>query len=74
MTRLVDQGDGRIVEMDDVTPPPLYDNVTPQRLTADTARQGPLGKPVLWVLAIAMVLAVAGLMGAWALSGAPPAP
>lgn len=74
MTRLVDQGDGRIVETDDVTPPPLYDGVAPQRLTADTARQGPLGKPVLWVLTIAMVLAVAGLMGAWALSGAPPAP
>jgi hypothetical protein len=73
MTRLVEQEHGRIVEEDDIVPPPLYDGVHPQIVTADTVRQGPLGKPVLWVLLTAVTLAVVGLLIAWALSGAPPA-
>jgi hypothetical protein len=73
MTKLVDQGDGRVVEEDNVTPPPLYNDIYPQKLTADTARQAPLGKPVLLVLAVAIALAVVGLLMAWALSGTAPA-
>ena len=72
MTKLVDQGDGRVVEEDNVTPPPLYNDIDPQQVTADTARQAPLGKPVFWVLAVAITLAVAGMLIAWALSGSPP--
>ncbi len=74
MSKLVHQGDGRVVEEDSVKPPPLYDDIHPQVVTADTARQGGLGKPVFWVLVVAIALAVAGMMIAWALSGSPPAP
>jgi hypothetical protein len=39
------------VELDNITPPPHYDEVEgPQIVTSDTARQGPLGSPVLAVL------------------------
>ena len=71
MTKLVDQGDGRVVEEDNVTPPPLYDDFEPQQVSADTARQGPLGKPVLWVLLAALALAVLGLMAGAAMWGQP---
>jgi hypothetical protein len=57
MTKLVEQDATHIVEEDDVQPPPLYHgDGAPQIVTADTARQGPLGKPVLWVLVGALVL------------------
>ena len=71
MTKLVDQDDGRTIEEDNIVPPPMYNGVSPQVVTADTARQGPLGKPVVWVLAVAVVLAVVGLMAAYMLSGTP---
>jgi len=73
MTKLVDQEDGRVVEEDNVRPPPLYNDVTPQVVTADTARQAPLGRPVLWVLAVAIALAIVGMIVAYALSGTAPA-
>ena len=57
MTKLVEQDANHTVEEDTVTPPPMYQEGGPaQRLTADTARQAPLGKPVLWVLIGALVL------------------
>jgi len=71
MTKLVDQNDGRTVEEDNIVHPPLYNGVRPQVVTSDTARQGPLGKPVMWVLAAAVVLAVVGLLAAYMLAGAP---
>ena len=71
MTRLVEQNDGRTVEEDNIVTPPRYDGVRPQIVTPDTARQGPLGKPVVWVLGVAVALAVIGLMAAYLLSGTP---
>jgi hypothetical protein len=39
------------IEPDNIAPPPHYNDVVgPQIVTSDTARQGPLGSPVLAVL------------------------
>jgi hypothetical protein len=39
------------VELDNIEPPPHYDDVKgPQIVTSDTARQGPLGSRVLAIL------------------------
>jgi hypothetical protein len=64
MTKLVDKDAIHIVEEDDVRPPPMYDGEygRPQVITPDTARQGPLGKPVLWVLIGAVVLCCVGFL------------
>ena len=57
MTNLVQKDRVHIVEVDDITPPPHYDETKgPQVLTPDTARQAPTGTPVLWVLIGALVL------------------
>jgi hypothetical protein len=57
MTKLVEEDATHLVEEDNVRPPPLYrGDGAPQIVTADTARQGPLGKPVLWVLVGGLVL------------------
>lgn len=71
MTKLVDKDATHIVEEDNITPPPAYTGDRPQVVTSDTARQGPLGTPVLWVLIVAVALAAAGMLAAWAFSGAP---
>ena len=64
----------RVVEPDNVQPPPHYDPAKgPQVVTSDTARQGPLGKPVLWVLLAALVLVVVGFAAAFMFSGTPTA-
>ena len=69
MTKLVEQDANRTIEQENIVPPPIYQgHVRPQIVTADTARQGPLGKPVLWVLV------GVGLMGAYYFAGAPLAP
>ena len=74
MTKLVDKDSTHIVEEDNITPPPMYEgDGQPQIVTADTARQGPLGKPVLWVLSAALVLVVIGFAAAFMFSGSPPA-
>ena len=39
-------------------------------ITADTARQAPLGKPVLWVLVAAVVLVCVGFVATWMFAGA----
>ena len=66
MSRLVEKDANRTVEEDNIVPPPMYDeNGPPQIVTADTARQAPLGTPVLWVLVAACVLAAVGMLGAW---------
>jgi hypothetical protein len=67
MSKLVDKDALHVVEEDDVRPPPLYDEEAgrPQVVTADTARQGPLGKPVLWVLIGAVVLCGVSFLVAW---------
>ena len=64
MSKLVDKDSIHIVEEDDIRPPPLYDEEMgrPQVVTPDTARQGPLGKPVLWVLIGALVLCGVGFL------------
>ena len=49
--------DDRILEPDNIQTPPRYTGDRPQVLTSDTARQGPAGRPVLFVL-------VASLLGA----------
>jgi len=50
------------IEEDDIRPPPHYKREgPPQIVTADTARQGPLGKRVLTVL----LLSLLGLGIAW---------
>jgi hypothetical protein len=57
MTKLVEKDPLHIIEEDDVQPPPRAADATgkPQVLTADTARQGPRGTPVLWVLIAGLV-------------------
>jgi hypothetical protein len=72
MTRLVEKDANHTVEEDDIVPPPMYvETEGSQIVSADTARQAPLGKPVLWVLIAAVVLACVGLLAAWMFSGAP---
>jgi hypothetical protein len=57
MSKLVSEDGLHIVEEDDIRPPPHYrPGGPPQVVTADTARQGPLGLPVLHVLAASFVL------------------
>ena len=58
MTKLVQKDPTHLVEEDNIRPPPPYiEEGPPQVVTSDTARQGPLGKPVLWVLAGGVALA-----------------
>ena len=46
----------RVVEDDNIRPPPHYrPDGPPQVITADTARQGPSGKRVLVVLVVSLV-------------------
>ena len=72
MTKLVQQDSNRTIEEDNIVPPPMYrGDGRPQVVTADTARQAPLGKPVLWVLLAALVLVGVGMMGAFYFAGAP---
>ena len=48
---LIKTDSNHTVELDNIRPPPHYDDVAgPQIITSDTARQGPLGSPVLAVL------------------------
>jgi hypothetical protein len=73
MTKLVEQDANHTVEEDNIVPPPMYvEHGPPQVVTSDTARQAPLGKPVLWVLIAALVLVCIGMSAAWMFSGAPP--
>ena len=71
MTKLVDKDATHVVEEDNIVPPPMYNENRPQVLTADTARQGPLGTPVFWVLIAGLVLVCAGFLFAYMFSGAP---
>jgi hypothetical protein len=51
VTTLIKTDSNHTVELDNIVPPPHYKDVKgPQVITADTARQGPLGSPVLGVL------------------------
>ena len=51
METLVKTDSKHTVELDNIKPPPHYDDVEgPQIVTSDTARQGPLGSRVLAVL------------------------
>ncbi len=72
MTRLVEKDANHIVEEDNIVPPPMYNDNRPQVLTADTARQAPLGKPVLWVLLAAVALVCVGFIATWMFAGSPP--
>lgn len=48
------------VEEDSIRPPPRYrEDGPPQVITADTARQGPKGYRIFWVLVASLVLAMA---------------
>jgi hypothetical protein len=58
MAKLVEKDSAHLVEEDNIAPPPHYnENGPPQVITSDTARQGPRGTPVLWVLIAALILA-----------------
>jgi hypothetical protein len=73
MSKLVQKDSLRYVEEEETLPPPIYkEDGPPEVLTGDMTRQGPLGKPVLWVLLAGVALACLGFLVAWALSGAPP--
>jgi len=55
---LIEKDPTHFVEEDNITPPPHYDEGgPPQNITPDTARQGPRGTPVLWVLVAGLILA-----------------
>ena len=73
MGKLVEKDANRIIEEDDVVPPPMYTGDRPQVVTADTARQAPLGRPVIWVLIVGLVLVCAAFLAVWLFTGAPAA-
>ncbi len=59
--------DTKIVEPDRrQKPPPSYDAPGPQDVRADTARSGPLGRPVLVVLIASLGAAFLLLIAYWA--------
>ena len=56
MSKLVEKDPVHLVEEDNITPPPHYEEGgPPQVVTSDTARQGPRGTPVLWVLIAGLI-------------------
>ena len=57
----------RVVEPDNVQPPPHYDPAKgPQVVTSDTARAGPIGRPVYWVLMASLTAVIVALgLVAW---------
>ena len=58
MSKLVEKDPMHLIEEDNITPPPRYEEGgPPQIITSDTARQGPRGTPVLWVLIASLLLA-----------------
>jgi hypothetical protein len=72
MSRLLNHDSMHYVEEDDtVSPRKHLKNGQPQVITGDMARQGPLGKPVLWVLLGGMALVIVALVAVWMFSGAP---
>ena len=59
-----------VVEDDDIRPPPHYrPGGAPQVVTADTARQGPAGGRVLWVLTASLLAIGIAWLGVTAWSG-----
>jgi hypothetical protein len=65
MATLVKTDSNHTVELDNIKPPPHYDEVKgPQIVTSDTARQGPLGSRVLGILigGLAAILLAFGLV------------
>ncbi len=73
MTRLVKKDPLHFVEEDNRAPPSKSEeDGQPEIVTSDTARQGPLGVPVLLVLVATFVLACLAMFAAWLLSGSPP--
>lgn len=74
MSKLLKKDSLHYVEEEETLPPPMYqENGPPEVVTGDMARQGPLGKPVLWVLLAGMALVCVALLAAWMFSGAAPA-
>jgi hypothetical protein len=72
MSKLLKKDSIRYVEEQETLPPPVYqEGGPPEVVTADMARQGPLGKPVLWVVLAGLVLVCLGMLAAWMFSGAP---
>jgi hypothetical protein len=72
MGKLVEKDANHVVEEDNIVPPPMYqENGPPQIVTSDTARQGPLGSPVFWVLLVAIALVCIGFLGVWLFTGTP---
>ena len=58
------------IEEDDIRPPPHYhEGEPPQIVTADTVRQGPLGRRVLVVLVLSLIGAGAALAAIAAIYG-----
>ena len=75
MSKLLKQDSLRYVEEEETVAPPTYqEGGPPEVLTGDMARQGPIGKPVLWVVIAGLVLICVGMLAVWMFSGAPPQP
>jgi len=73
MTKLVKQDSLHYIEEEEILPPPMYqEDGPPEVITADMARQGPLGKPVLWVVLAGLALVCVALLAAWIFSGGTP--
>ncbi len=50
------------IELDNIVAPPHYDAVEgPQIVTSDTARAGPMGRPVYAVLVVSLVAVIVAL-------------
>jgi hypothetical protein len=73
MSKLLKQDSIHYVEEEDVVAPPMFqENGAPEVITGDMARQGPLGKPVLWVVIGGLVLVGVAFLAVWMLMGATP--
>ena len=66
MSKLLKKDSLHYVEEDETVAPPTYqENGPPEVITGDMARQGPLGKPVLWVVIGGLVLVGAAFLAVW---------
>jgi hypothetical protein len=67
METLKKTDDLHTVELDNIKPPPHYDPANgPQVVTSDTARSGPMGRPVYLVLIVSLAAVIVALgLVAW---------
>ena len=71
MSKLLKKDSLHYVEEQETVAPPVYkQNGPPEVITGDMARQGPLGKPALWVLIGGLVLVGVAFVAAWIIMAA----